>query len=239
MAYRSKAETIAEAKRLGIDIEGMDWPTMQKVVSTALKKEALEDKAPMEIDEIKIGKKDFEEMQRRMMEPYLGKTVRISPEMRPDANRIIRYFEELDDEIEVEEKTFSAGDKSNDNLYNMHRDYTTGTYIVKGKTGRKVVAESSLPKENAQMIFRPAQDMFPVVTFQGRTGYLYKHHRFPNFQRALIESGYYEDYKDRLKEEPNVFYLTGLLCVDVSVAHAIMNDIERRERAKRSGRVIY
>ena len=233
MAYRNKADTIKEAERLGIDVTGMDWPTMQKVVGDALKKEELGMPAK------KIEASDADRIQREMMKPYLGKVVRISPEMRPDANRIIRYLEELDDELDVEEKSFSAGDKSNDELYNMHRDYTTGTYIVKGKTGRKVIAESSLPKENAQMIFRPAQDMFPVVTFQGRTGYLFKHHRFPNFRRALIESGYYEDYKDQLTDEPNVFYLTGLLCVDVGVAHAIMNDIERRERAKRSGRVVY
>lgn len=220
MAYRNKQETIKEAERLGIDVSGMDWPTMQKTVKTALQREELGfasagDKAPKAtVDKLK---------------PYLDKTIRIAPEMHPDANRIIRYQEKLGDDLDIEEKHFQAGGSTE---YVAGRDYTTGTFHVKGKTGRQVIAESSLPKENAQIVFRPGIDWFPVVTFGGRSGYLYTHQRFPNFKQVLMSSGYYEDYKDKLKDEPNVFYLTGLLCVDPSVAHGIMQDIELREKQK-------
>ena len=219
MAYRTKEDVMREAERLGIDVEGLDWPTMQKVVGDALKKE-------------KLGVIEEARKVDDGLKPYLDKTVIIAPEMRPDANRVIRYEEEIGDDLEIEEKRFSAGSVDNGE-YSASRDYATGTFRVKGKTGRKVKAECSLPKENAQIIFRPGIDDFPVVTFMNRSGYLFTHHRLPNFKQALKESGWYEEYKSQLKDEPNVFYLTGLLCVDPGVAHRIMREIERKERVKR------
>lgn len=219
MAYRNKEETLKEAERLGVDVEGDDWPTMQRKVKDALEMERLSNRKadapakPMRTDPA--------------LKPYIGKYVYISPELRPDANRIIRYEEEIGDDLEIEEKTYTAG-RVSDREFTTSRDYTTGTFRVKGKTGRKVVAEASIPKENAQITFRPGIDWFPVVSFNGRSGYLYKHHRFPNFQKALMETGYYEDYKDQLADEPNVFYLTGLLCVEPRVAHRIMREVEER-----------
>ena len=225
MAYRSKEDTLKEAERLGIDVSNDDWPTMQRRVKEALEREKL----GMTADRVKRVSPYDSRRNSAGMRPYLGKTVYIAPELRPDANRIIRYMEELGDDVEIEEKHYEAG-RVSDSEFSVSRDYTTGTFRVKGKTGRKVVAESSIPKENAQIMFRPGIDWFPVVTFNGRSGYLYKHSRFPNFRQALIASGYYEDYKDQLKEEPNVFYLTGLLCVEPRVAHRIMREIEERVR---------
>lgn len=228
MAYRSKEDTINEARRLGIDVSGMSWPEMQKVVGQALKREELGDMGKSG----KVAKAVRPEV--RALEPYLDKTIMIAPELAPDANRIIRYEEEIGDDLEIEEKSF-MGYEGGGIEYTAGRDYTTGTYRVKGKTGRKVKAECSIPKENAQIIFRPGIDMFPVVTFRGTSGYLMTHHRLPNFKAALLQSGYYEDYKGMLKDPPNVFYLTGLLCVDPHVAHNIMKDIERRVADVRNG----
>lgn len=228
MAYRSKEDTINEARRLGIDVSGMSWPEMQKVVGQALKREELGEisktvKTPNSIrPEIKA------------LDAYRDKTILIAPELAPDANRIIRYEEEIGDDLDIEEKSF-MGREGGGIEYTAGRDYTTGTYKVKGKTGRKVKAECSIPKENAQIIFRPGIDMFPVVTFRGTSGYLLTHHRLPNFKAVLKQSGFYEDYKSMLKDPPNVFYLTGLLCVDPHVAHNIMNDIERRVADIRNG----
>ena len=219
MAFRNKEDTIKEAERLGIDVTGMDWPAMQKAVADGLKKE-----------EMGLIRKDDRPPEEKELDKYIGTTIPIAPELKPDANRIIRYDEQLGDDVDIEEKSFTAGGS---NSYTAGRDYATGTYRIKGRTGRKVVAESSLPKENAQIVFRPGIDDFPVVTFQGRSGYLYKHTRFPNFRDVLIASGYYDDYKDQLRDEPNVFYLTGLLCVNPHLARHIMDEIETREKHRR------
>lgn len=226
MAYRSKEDTIREANRLGIDISGMSWPEMQKVVGQALKREELDETSNR-------AKKDTHVNEN--IKPYIGKTILMAPEMKADANRIIRSKITLGDDINIEEKSFMGMEGKGGIQYGAERDYATGTYWVKGKTGRKVEGEESLPKENARIIFRPGIDYFPVVTFRGRNGYLLTHQRLPNFKAVLMESGFYEDYKDKLQDEPNVFYLTGLLCVEPSIAHAIMRDIERRVAQRRKG----
>jgi len=231
MAYRNKDDVIREAERLGVDIDGLDWQEMQKVVSDAIKREKLgmDEPAPKKQ---KVRKKKRNQHIDEKLDPYIGKTVYISPEMRPDANRIIRYEEEIGDDLEIEEKTFMAGNTP-DSEFSKVRDYATGTFRIKGKTGRKVKAECSLPKENAQIVFRPGIDAFPVVTFSHRSGYLYTHHRLPNFKEALKRSGYFEEYRDKLKGEPNIFYLTGLLCIDPGIAQQIMDEVERKEAHKR------
>ena len=217
MAYRNKEEVLRQAERLGLEIADLPWSEQQKAVADAVKAE--------ELGLLDRGKKISQEEE--ALKPYLDKTVFIAPEMSADANRVIRYMEEIGDDLDIEETKFIAGG-DNKYGYSGYQDLSTGTFRVKGKTGRKVMAECSLPKENAQIVFRPGVDMFPVVTYRGKSGYLYKHHRLPNFKDVLVQSGYYQDYKDRLADGHSTFYLTGLLCVEPSVAHWIMHDIEER-----------
>lgn len=230
---------MAEAKRLGVDISGLSWPEMQKVVKEALERERLgvnPDRGnTVDTDGDPVPKK----RKRKKIDPldasnYKFEETVLAPELFPDANRIIRYEEELGDEVEIEEKSFMGMEGQGRINYGMSRDYATGTYRIKGKTGRKVKAEASIPKENAGRTFDANKDWFEVVEFQGRRGY-----RFSQFKAALRKTGYYEDYKKELCKEPNVFYLTGILCVSIPVAHHIMGEIEERakfDNKKRGGR---
>lgn len=225
MAYRNKADTEAEAKRLGIDVEGMSWPEMQKVVKTALEKERLGmnpdvgNGADKDGDKARIRPNDYRNFK------FKRKT--LAPELRPDANRIIRYDEDLGEGLEIEERSFMGLEGKGAISYTMNRDYATSTYKVKGRSGRRVTAEASIPKENAGRSFDPDKDgrddWFEVVEFMGRRGY-----RMKDFKAALEQTGYLQDYLDQLKDEPNAFYLTGILCVSIPVAHKIMRDVEER-----------
>jgi len=225
MAYRNKDDTIKEAKRLGIDVEGMDWPTMQKEVSNALKAE-----------ELRKVLGDSKEKARETFNgllPYLGYTIELSPEMVPDPNRVVRYLEDVGDDVMVEEKKFTAGGVR-DSEYTASRDYTTGTYKIIGRSGQRTIAESSIPKENAGAEYSFDRDWFPRLTYMGRSGYpMSSYMGHPGFKDLLKQTGHYNDYKDHLKDEPNVFYLTGRLCVDIDVAHSIMRDIMAREKNAR------
>ena len=232
MAYRNKADTIAEAKRLGINIDGMDWPTMQREVSKALRAEEIKES---------LVKNDFEKQHDAATRvevdpnliPYLGYTVEIAPQMFPDPNRIIRYPEVLGDDLLIEEKSFKAGSVG-DSEYKASRDWTSGTFKIVGKSGQRVVAESSVPKENAGATYSFSFDWFPRIEFNNRVGYpMHAYAGHPGFKDLLKQSGYWVEYKDLLKDEPNVFYLTGKLCVNVDVAHSIMRDIMRKEHIKR------
>lgn len=166
------------------------------------------------------------------MDQMRGKEVMICPEMAATPNQLFGYEEELDEEIIVEEVRHDV-----DSAYRAGKDIVTGTYTVKEKTGRKVVAHTALPKEGCGIFFRPDRDRVPVVVSKGRRGYLWTHHRLPNIKQLLIESGYYEDYRNRFKDEPYIWHSSGkILCCDIQLAESVLRDIERREAEARAMR---
>ena len=234
MAYRDKETTEAEAKRLGIDISGMTWPEMQKAVKQGLIREQMETEAPKP-KKRKIESRPTKLSNGQVLAACKGQVLEIAPELRPDKNRAIMYYETLGDDLDIEEKKFYAG-RTPDSAFPATRDYTTGTYRIKGKTGRKVVAESMIPKANARISYRVGVDWFPVVEFQGKRGYLFHHVRFPNFKQALIDSGYYGDYKQYIEDKKMTFYLCNIKCIDINAAHTIMREIEQRVKAEMEGK---
>lgn len=167
-----------------------------------------------------------------------GKRVLICPEMAATPNQLFGYEEELDEEIVVEEVRHDV-----DSAYRAGKDLVTGTYTVKEKTGRKVIAHTALPKLGAGVEYYPDRDWVPVVTYRGRRGYLYTHHRLPHIKQLLLESGYYEDYKHRFQHEPNVWHAAGkLMCCDINLANSVLREIEKRaadDRAQRQQNAEY
>lgn len=251
MGYRNKEACLAEAKRLGIDASEMSWPELQAAVSSALKREELG-------MDVKAEKPEQRKPIKRIDDPlqsYIGKTILLSPELASERYRLVKYDEELGNEIEVEERSFdidpntdqvfdkSGGKVDYGNVVDEYHDYTTGTYRIKNRSDRKVVAMSSVPKENAGMQFRPGIDYATVVTWNGRAGYLWKHWRYPNVKALLKAAGdkYYQKYKDRFKDEPNVWYAAGkMLVCDPYLVHQTLADIEedvRKEREQEAARL--
>lgn len=259
MAYRNKEDCLREAERLGIDAEGLDWPTLQKVVSNALKAEELglpvnthtinlvddvREAVSEVIDEqVKTANNDKKDMDPII--PYLDKHIIMSPELAPERYRLVKYDEVLGNEVEVEERSFdidpntdqvydmSGGEVSHDTQIDEYHDYTTGTYRIKARSDRKVIGMASVPKENPMLSFRPGIDWATVVTFKGKSGYLWKHWRYPNVSALLRQAGdeYYEKYRKVFKDQPNVFYLCGHLVCNPYLVHRVLKEIE--EDAKR------
>lgn len=246
MAYRNKEDCIREAARLGIDVSGMSWPELQKTVSEALKREELgmdfdpPKMSPVEPEHVIIP--EAEEIRR--MRPYLGKTIMLAPELASERYRLVKYDEVLGNEVEVEERSFdiddndrvfdkSGGEVNYDNVVDQYHDYTTGTYRIKNRSDRKVVAMASVPKENAGMFFRPGYDYATVVTWKGRAGYLWKHWHYPNVKALLKQSGYYQEYKHLFKDEPNVWYAAGkMLVCDPNLVHQVFQEIQDKQAKK-------
>ncbi len=242
MAYRSKEDCQAEAERLGIDWHDMSWPELQKEVSKALKLEEM-GMAPRQAEPAK--EENRKERKHELIEDYAGKTIYLAPELLPERYRLLKYDEDLGPDYEVVERHFDIGD--NDQVYDssgkmedsrtqidQFHDYTTGTYRLKKRSDRRVTALSSVPKENAGMFFRPGIDYATVVTWKGRAGYLWNHWRYPNVKALLMESGYYQEYKDRFVNEPNVWYAAGkMLVCDPHLVHQVLKEIEDKEAKKR------
>jgi len=253
MAYRNKEACIQEADRLGIDISGMDWPTLQRTVSNALKAEELGINVTKDnIDLIKdvreavheaVDEKEAEKPVKRINDPllpYMDKTILMAPELAPERYRLVKYDEDLGPELEVVERTFdinretdqvydvSGGEVSHENQIDTYHDYTTGTYRIKERSERRVKGMASVPKENPMLSFRPGIDWATVVTFKGKSGYLWKHFRYPNVSDLLKQAGdqYYQKYRKLFKDQPNVWYACGHLVCDPYLVHQVLQEIE-------------
>ena len=250
MAYRKKEDWLAEAERLGIDVSDLDWPSLQKVVSQALKREEYgildqETEVTKVYEEIQDIAKQIEEKpksggiigklkkkiapEEESLKQFSGQEIKIAPEIYPNAQRAVHYREELGNELIIDEKHYDIRGLE----FTTGTNVDSGTYIIKGKTGERVVATSAIPKEQPGLFFRPDMDYAVVVVFMGRAGYLWTHHRLPNIKALLRESGYYEEYRSMFKDEPNIWYSAGLLCCDPSVVHHVFKEIEEKERIKR------
>ena len=253
MAYRNKEACIQEAERLGIDVSGMDWPTLQRTVSNALKAEELgipvtQDKINL-VDDVReavqeaVHEKEAEKPVKRINDPllpYIDKTILMAPELAPERYRLVKYDEDLGPELEVVERTFdinretdqvydvSGGEVSHENQIDTYHDYTTGTYRIKERSERRVKGMASVPKENPMLSFRPGIDWATVVTFKGKSGYLWKHFRYPNVSDLLKQAGdqYYQKYRKLFKDQPNVWYACGHLVCDPYLVHQVLREIE-------------
>lgn len=253
--FMDKETLEREAERLHVDLEGLKWPQKQQAVFAAQTREkngeeigepeagGMRPQEPGSFfssdagEDMRVGDTDGDYMPTAQKPVHIhvdvpfdpmadmrGKRVLICPEMAETPNQLFGYDEELDEEIVVEEVRHDV-----DSAYKAGKDLVTGTYTVKEKTGRKVVAHTALPKEGCGVEFYPDRDWVPVVTHKGRRGYLWTHHRLPNIKQLLIESGYYEDYRHRFKDEPFVWHASGkLLCCDINLANSVLREIEHR-----------
>lgn len=234
--FMKKEVLQAEAERLGVDLSGLTWPQQQAAVTEAQKsekqgievsRETMKELVEVLKDEpqvkevtvhVPIDEPDF-------MQQMRGKKIIICPEMAATPNQLFGYEEELGEDLLVEEVVFDI----NNTGLKASQEMANGTFNVTGKTGKKVIAQSGLPKEGCEISFRPDKDWFPICRFQGREGYLWTHHRLPNVKHVLISSGYYEDYRDRFKDEPWIWHSGGkLLACDINLVHSVMRDIERK-----------
>lgn len=248
--FMDKETLEAHAKRLNVDLTGLSWPQKQKAVIEAMSEEAnevaesllpnekheikemhssIEVKSKVKTSESKASEEILIHVPRDPMDDMRGKTLMICPEMAQTDRQLFGYEEELGEELIVEEVFFDV-----DSAYRAGKDTVTGNYKVLGKTGKKVVAQSALPKEGAGITFTPDRDYVPVVTFQGRKGYLWTHHSLPNIKQLLIQSGYYEEYRKRFEDEPWIWHSAGkLLTCDINLVHSIFAEIERKEQMRR------
>lgn len=164
---------------------------------------------------------------------YIKRTI-ISPEMAQTPIQLLKYDEDLGDDIEVEERTFNINDVAS---LKMKREYTSGTYVVRGANGKRVVAQSTLPKENAGIVMDPSTPIaVPLVKWNGTVGYLWTHSSLPNVKELLQASGYYERYRKTFSADnpQNLWYAASqVLVADMNTVHYVFREIERLAQNER------
>lgn len=221
--FMKKEDLLLEAERLHVNLEGLTWPQMQKAVLAAKTSNG---------ENIHYTDKSVEERKEKREVANSSKlpdiNYIISVEVAPTKTQLLKYDEELDEDLITEEVRLSPHDAGN--------NYTTQTYKVRG-TGRKVIAQSTAPKENCGIEYNPARDFVPRTIWKGQVGYIYSHPTLPCIKSLLIESGYYEDYRKEITNpKANYLWYAGskILTIDINKTHQIFRDIEKK--AKRANK---
>lgn len=231
--YMDKETLEAEAKRLGVNLDGLSWPQKQKAIFDAKREEgeSIQYGKTTEKKAVKvIAIRDVLAESQAIMQNLTNSKLLISPEIKPTQYQFFKYDEEIGNEILVEEANYGR-----DDMTRVGKDLVTGTYKIVGKSNSKVIAQSTIPKENAEIFWTSDPEYwFPIVKSNGRMGYLFNHARLPHVKDALMKSGYWLEYKDQFKEEPNVWYAAGKQLVsDIAFTNAVMDEIMRKEEEKR------
>jgi len=234
MAFMKKEEVKAYAERYGIDLTGLSWPEQNKLVQGKLEEDGYRISKDGEVLlplEKQPETKGFQPKISRDLSGVKGVKILLAPEIKPTSVQLIKYDEELGEDLTVEEISY----KDEFGMKPIERDLTYGTYRVKGSSGRKVIAQSTIPKENAMVTYEPDKDIVPKVTFAGKTGYIWTHQSYPNIKGLLMDAGMYHKYKHLFsaKEHPeNIWYAAGkLLVCNIGMVHYVFDEIEREANA--------
>ena len=174
-----------------------------------------------------------------------NKRLMFAPEILTDPNRLIRYREDLGPNARAEDVNYTGEDLDRRNIQGAPgtSNGISGTYKVTDIPDERCIATSTIPKYNAAIFWDFGSDgkpvtYFPIVEFEGRRGYLYKHATIPNVYSAIFddprlrEHGYFQRFRENLSQEPYVFYLAGLLAIDIDFTHYMMEEISREERRR-------
>lgn len=164
------------------------------------------------------------------IEDYENVVLIASPEQRPTQYQKNKWYESVGTQKNTEEISFDVGKQS------PFRDRESGTRNATYRiidTGRKVEAESTMPKYSALITYRPTRDLCAIAEYGGHRGYLWTHQRLPNIRALLEQMGAYEEFKEEWQKQPGrMFYLAGLLCCDISFTDSMMQRIQRELRKR-------
>lgn len=164
------------------------------------------------------------------IEDYENVVLIASPEQRPTQYQKNKWYETVGTQKDTEEISFDVGKQSP--FHGRESGTKNATYRITD-TGRKVEAESTMPKYSALITYRPMRDLCAIAEYGGHRGYLWTHQRLPNIRDLLEQMGAYEEFKEEWQKQPGrMFYLAGLLCCDISFTNSMMDRIQRELRKR-------
>lgn len=156
-----------------------------------------------------------------------------APEQRPTQYQKRKYYENVGTEKITEDVSFGVG------KYTPFKEDESGTKATTYKvieTSRPLTAESTMPKYGCMLTYRPTKELCAVAEYNGHRGYLWTHHRLPNIKAMLQQMGVYEEYRHLWQSGVGrIFYLAGLLCVDIPFTNETFRRIQQdlRDRDER------
>ena len=217
--------------------EELSFDGMQKVVDATadrireLEKQLEEVKSNQPVPQVPVVFEKGRNVPQPTIEDYENVVLIASPEQRPTQYQKGKWYETVGTQKDTEEISFDVGRHSP--FHDKESGTKNATYRVID-TGRKVEAESTMPKYSALLTYRPTKDLVGVAEYNGHKGYLWKHHRLPNVKNLLEQMDAFEEFKGEWQKQRKIFYLAGLECCDISFTEYMFDKIQRELR-KRDG----
>jgi len=240
MPFMKKQDMLAAAEALGVNLEGLSWPEQQKAVADAMAKNDELIGAPKPKPYTPAPKKQVENgglnpkqhivnhAQQMAKAAAKAKPVLITHEIPPTPNQLFKVQEDVGEEIQTANVSYLNG------MPEMSGDTASATFVVKGKTGRRQIALSTMPHQNAQIVYYPNGPhwLAPVVKdFNGREGYLFNHHKYGGIKPLLVKAGYWEKYKNKFNAVnfPQNIWMAGgkFYACDMGLCESIFREIEK------------
>lgn len=262
MAFLNKEQVDRYASVAHIDLTGMTWQQKQKAISDHMKREGIKDpmrviggggdkqaitdgkdaeiarlKAELErakseqpVPQVPVVFEKGRNQPQPDIKDYENVVLIASPEQRPTQYQKLKWYENVGTQKDTEEISYDVGKQSP--FHDRESGTKNATYRVT-ETGRKVEAESTMPKYSALITYRPTRDLCAIAEYGGHRGYLWTHQRLPNIKGMLEQMGAYEEFKGEWqKQTGRMFYLAGLLCCDISFTDSMMERIQRELRKR-------
>lgn len=196
-----------------------------------LEKQLEEAKSNQPVPQVPVVFEKGKNVPQPTIEDYENVVLIASPEQRPTQYQKGKWYETVGTQKDTEEISFDIG--KNSPFKDQEAGTRNATYRVHD-TGRKVEAESTMPKYSALLTYRPTKDLVAIAEFNGHKGYLWKHHRLPNVKNLLEQMGAFEEFKEEWQKQRKIFYLAGLECCDIPFTEYMFDKIQRELR-KRDG----
>lgn len=238
MAAPKKSDVEKLEKENGLDVGDLTWP--QRCSRFTAYKEGVPWLMPETEPRATTTVSKLDPREAAKKHPLYGRTILLTPLMKPDQNQHVYYDEVVGHEIEVEE--IDAGallyDKS-EKVENLH-----GTYqIIREDKGKPVIARTTLPKIGTELTIKPGFDLVPVVRGNDRQrGYIWS---FPSQViqigdtmiqlhglKTLIQNIYPELLLDEtFKGKPGMMYIDGVtLAASIPYVTGVLKKKAREER---------
>ena len=197
-----------------------------------LKAELAQARAEQPVPQVPVVFEKGKNVPQPTIDDYENVVLIASPEQRPTQYQKVKWYESVGTQKDTEEISFDVGNQSP--FHGRESGTRNATYRVTD-TGRKIEAESTMPKYSALITYRPTKDLVAIAEYGGRKGYLWKHHRLPNIRHLLDQMGVYDEFlPEWQKRNGRLFYMAGLECCDIQftdyMIKKIQDELRKRER---------
>lgn len=251
----NREEVEAQAKRLGLDISGMEWPQALSLVSQKLREEDEQSSTDHELKVKELEARLAEANQKILgfQQKYEGRAKGRPPTKKELLNKEIliapfiprvhgnyptfSFHEELGQDVECDEIHLSLKDMRPGAQFDEDSGVNEvgRSTKIRGKKANKVIAQTAGPRKNVQIYMSLKEGGVPIAYDRetGEKGYMWGNPVYFTI-RDLVEIVDMGTYAEKYKKEiiKNQRMVGPHVCIPIQYGNALIKKIEDEEKVK-------